>query len=135
MQYLLDTNTCIDVMRNHPTAVNRLSAIPPGDCVISTITSYELYTGIAKCAFPDREQAKVALLLRTVVELPFDQAAGREAEKLRAQLESAGEMIGPYDILLAAQALAAGLTLVTANIHEFRRVPGLTLQNWQVESS
>ncbi|MBM4089615.1 MAG: type II toxin-antitoxin system VapC family toxin [Planctomycetes bacterium] len=135
MQYLLDTNTCIDVMRNHPAVVHKLSALSPGDCVISTITSYELYTGVAKCASPDREQAKVALLLRTVVELPFDQAAGREAGRLRALLETAGEMIGPYDILLAGQALVAGLTLVTANIHEFRRVPGLTIENWQVESS
>ncbi len=79
MQYLLETNTCIDAMRNHPNVVNRMSAIAPGDCVISTITSYELHTGIAKCASPNKEQAKVDLLLKTVVELPFDQAAAREA--------------------------------------------------------
>ena len=48
MLYLLDTNTCIDVMRNHPHVVDRMSALAPGDCAISTITSYELYTGIAK---------------------------------------------------------------------------------------
>ena len=48
MQYLLDTNACIGVMRNHPNIVNRVSAVAPGDCVISTITSYELHTGIVK---------------------------------------------------------------------------------------
>lgn len=132
MQYLLDTNTCIDAMRNHPNVVNRMSAIAPGDCVISTITSYELYTGIAKCASPDKEQAKVNLLLKTVIELPFDRAAAREAGRIRGLLESQGKMIGPYDILLAAQALAASLTLVTANTNECQRVTGLTVENWQV---
>jgi tRNA(fMet)-specific endonuclease VapC len=132
MRYLLDTNTCVDVMRNHPNVVNRLSAVAPGDSVISTITSYELYTGIAKCASPDRERAKVDLLLQTVIELPFDQTAAREAGRIRGLLESQGQMIGPYDVLLAAHALAAGLILVTANTTEFQRVPGLTVENWQV---
>ncbi len=132
MQYLLDTNTCIDVMRNHPNVVNRMSGVAPGDSVISTITSYELYTGIAKCASPDKEQAKVDLLLRTVIELPFDQTAAREAGRIRGLLESRGEMVGPYDVLLAAHALAAGLILVTANTNEFQRVPGLTVENWRV---
>ena len=132
MRYLLDTNTCVDVMRNHPNVVNRMSGVAPGDSVISTITSYELYTGIAKCASPDKEQAKVHLLLRTVIELPFDQTAAREAGRIRGLLESRGEMIGPYDVLLAAHALAAGLILVTANTNEFQRVPGLTVENWRV---
>jgi len=132
MRYLLDTNTCVDVMRNHPNVVNRMSGVAPGDSVISTITSYELYTGIAKCASPDKEQAKVDLLLRTVIELPFDQKAAREAGRIRGLLESRGEMIGPYDVLLAAHALAAGLILVTANTNEFQRVPGLTVENWRV---
>ena len=132
MRYLLDTNTCVDVMRNQRNVVNRMSGVAPGDSVISTITSYELYTGIAKCASPDKEQAKVDLLLRTVIELPFDQTAAREAGRIRGLLESRGEMVGPYDVLLAAHALAAGLILVTANTNEFQRVPGLTVENWRV---
>ncbi len=132
MRYLLDTNTCVDVMRNHSNVVNRMFGVAPGDSVISTITSYELYTGIAKCDSPDKEQAKVDLLLRTVIELPFDQTAAREAGRIRGLLESRGEMIGPYDVLLAAHALAAGLILVTANTNEFQRVPGLTVENWRV---
>jgi tRNA(fMet)-specific endonuclease VapC len=135
MQYLLDTNTCIDVMRNHPHVVNRMSALAPGDCAISTITSYELYTGIAKCAAPDKEQAKVELLLKTVIELPLDQAAAREAGRIRGLLESHGEMIGPYDLLLAAQALVDNLTLVTANTNEFQRIPRLTVENWQIAAN
>lgn len=131
MRYLLDTNTCIDVMRNHPNVVNRMSMVAPGDNAISTITSYELHTGVAKCASPDREQAKIDLLLRTVIEIPFDQTAAREAGRIRGLLESQGEMIGPYDVLLAAHALAAGLVLVTANTSEFQRAPGLTVENWR----
>ena len=112
-----------------------MSAVAPGDCVISTITSYELHTGLAKCASPEREQAKVDLLLKTVIELSFDQAAARDAGRIRGLLESQGEMIGPYDILLAGQAMALKLTLVTANTSEFQRVPGLVVENWQVGKS
>ena len=132
MRYLLDTNTCIGVMRSHPRVVARLSAVGPADCAVSTITSYELHTGVAKCAAPATEQAKVELLLKTVRELSFDPAAAREAGRIRALLESQGQMIGPYDVLLAAHAVSASLTLVTANSGEFQRVPGLNIENWHI---
>jgi tRNA(fMet)-specific endonuclease VapC len=132
MRYLLDTNTCIAAMRKDALVISRMAGLSPSDCAISTITSYELYTGIAKCADPGKELAKVNLLLATVHELVFDAPAAREAGRLRALLESQGCMIGPYDILLAGQALAAQLTLVTANTGEFNRVPALSLENWQI---
>jgi tRNA(fMet)-specific endonuclease VapC len=135
MRYLLDTNTCIAAMRNHPGVVKRMSAEPPDECAISTVTSYELYTGIAKCSWLHKEQAKIDLLLQTVHELPFDAQASREAARLRALLESQGQMIGPYDILLAGHAVAYGVTLVSANTDEFQRVPGLAVENWQVPVS
>ena len=135
MHYLLDTNACIAVMRNHPNVVSRMSAASPADCFVSTVTSYELFTGVAKCAAPAKERTKVEVLLKTVVELPFDPTAAREAGRLRALLESRGQMIGPYDVLLAAQAFAGGLTLVTDNIQEFGRIPGLTVENWQNPTS
>ena len=59
IRYLLDTNTCIAVMRSHPVAVHRMAAVAPGDCAISTVTAYELYTGVEKCAKPDQERGKV----------------------------------------------------------------------------
>jgi tRNA(fMet)-specific endonuclease VapC len=130
MRYLLDTNTCIGAMRNDPAVVERMSAVLPGDCAISTITSYELYTGVENCSDPAREHAKVDLLLATVRTLPFDSEAAKEAARIRAVLESQGRPIGPYDILLAGQAVAAGLALVSANTAEFSRVPGLALENW-----
>jgi tRNA(fMet)-specific endonuclease VapC len=122
---------CIAVMRNHPKVVQRMAAVPPGDCTISTITGYELYTGIEKCSNPTKERAKVDLLLQTVQQLPFAFGAAKEAARIRALLESQGQPIGPYDVLLAGQALADSLIVVTANTKEFSRVPGLTLENWQ----
>jgi tRNA(fMet)-specific endonuclease VapC len=131
MLYLLDTNLCIAAMRNDAIVLQRLSALSPDDCMISTITTYELYTGIEKCTDPSKELGKVKLLLDTVGELPFDGPAAREAGRIRALLESQGRMKGAYDVLLAGHALSAALTLVSANTAEFSRVPGLGLENWQ----
>ncbi len=132
MLYLLDTNTCIAAMRNHPLVVQRMAAQSPGDCAISAITGYELHTGVAKCVNPAKERAKVDLLLSVLSELPFDADAAREAARIRAALESQGSMIGPYDVLLAGHAIAADLTLVTDNTGEFTRVAGLAVENWKV---
>ncbi len=132
MRYLLDTNTCIAAMRKSAAVVKRLSAVVPGECAISTITSYELYTVIAKCNDPEQELSKVNLLLATISQLMFDVRAAREASRIRAWLESQGCMIGPYDVLLAGHAVAARLTLVTANTGEFSKVADLNLENWQV---
>jgi tRNA(fMet)-specific endonuclease VapC len=132
MRYLLDTNTCIAAMRNNPQVARRMAAVSPGDCAISTITSYELFTGIEKCANPAKEMAKVNLLLTTVHQLAFETQAAREAGRIRALLESRGQMIGPYDVLLAGHALSTALILVTANTGEFSSVPSLSLEDWQV---
>jgi tRNA(fMet)-specific endonuclease VapC len=134
MRYLLDTNTCIAAMRHHVLVLQRLAAVAPADCAISSITTYELYTGIEKCADPTKELAKVEMLLATVSELVFERQAAREAGRIRARLESQGCMIGAYDVLLAGHARSAGLTLVTANVGEFSRVPGLNWENWQAPS-
>jgi tRNA(fMet)-specific endonuclease VapC len=130
MPYLLDTNTCIAAMRNLPLVVRRVSGHSPQDLAVSAITSYELHTGVAKCAQPAKERTKVEMFLNTLLELPFDSKAATEAARLRALLESQGQMIGPYDVLLAGQALSAGLVLVTNNTGEFGRVPGLLLEDW-----
>ncbi len=132
MRYLLDTNTCIAAMRKHPRVIQRMAAVARGDCGISTITSYELFTGIEKCVNPVKERAKVYLLTNTLFEIDFEIEAAEDAARIRAILEAQGQPIGPYDILLAGHALALSVILVTANINEFSRVPGLILENWQV---
>lgn len=100
--------------------------------MVSTITIYELHTGVEKCGNRAKELAKVDLLLATVSQIAFDALAARQAAGIRASLESQGCIIGPYDVLLAGHALANGLTLVTANTAEFCRVPGISLENWQL---
>src|SRR5882672_9657764 len=101
-------------MRGHPVAVQRLALLAPGQCAISTVTAYELYTGVEKCAMPAQERSKVELLLTTVWEMPFDPDAARDSARVRALLESQGRSIGPYDILLAGHALAHSLILARA---------------------
>lgn len=131
MQYLLDTNTCIAAMKSHPTVLARLAAVAPTTCAVSTITVYELYTGVEKCADPARERSKVSQLLDTVNKISFDAHAAEEAARIRARLESQGRMIGPYDVLLAGHAKVVGLCIVTHNISEFARIPGLLCEDWQ----
>jgi tRNA(fMet)-specific endonuclease VapC len=132
MRYLLDTNICIAAMRRDSLVLQRLQSVAPDDCAISTITSYELFTGIEKCTAPAQELAKINLLLSTVHEIVFDELAARDAGKIRAVLESNGWMIGPYDVLLAGHARSVGFTLVTDNTAEFGRVSGLSLENWKL---
>jgi len=112
--------------------MDRLRKSSPEDIAVSTITSYELYTGVEKCRQPDREREKVRLLLGTIHELPFLGPTALTAARVRASLEAQGCSIGPYDVLLAGHALSAGLILVTANTSEFSRVQGLRLENWRV---
>ncbi len=132
MLYLLDTNTCIAVMRRNALVSQRMAAVAPIDCAISTITTYELYTGIEKCAAPSKELAKANVLLATVSVLGFDAEAAKDAARIRALLESQGCMIEAYDVLLAGHARSTHLTLVSANTAKFSRVPALSLENWQV---
>jgi tRNA(fMet)-specific endonuclease VapC len=108
-----------------------MAGVPPGECAISAITGYELYTGVEKCSNPAKERAKVDLLLKIVQHLSFDFGSAEEAGRIRALLESQGQPIGPYDVLLAGQARNGSLILVTDNTKEFGRVPGLILENWQ----
>ena len=130
MKVLLDTNTCIALMKGHEKAVQKMLALQPADCAISTVTSYELFTGVFKCQNPGRERQKVLRLMATVRVLPFDDAAATKAAEVRAHLESIGKVCGPYDMLLAGHALSRQLRVATNNVAEFTRVPGLTVEDW-----
>ena len=131
MQYLLDTDTCVDLLRGVRTVVEKLQTLTPDDCGISAITSFELFAGAARARDPRRETEKVRKLVDVVEELPFDADAARRAGVLRSELEEAGTPIGPYDLLIAAHALALELMLVTANSGEFGHGAGLRLENWR----
>ncbi len=130
MKVLLDTNICIALMKGREKAVRRLQTLQPSDCVISTVTSYELLTGVLKCQNPTREREKVLRLMSLVHALPFDDAAADKAAEVRAHLESIGKVCGPYDMLLAGHALSRQLRVATNNVGEFTRIPGLVVEDW-----
>ena len=130
MTRLLDTDTCIGVLRQKPGMVQRLSQLPPADVAVSMVTVYELFCGVEKAQDPVKERQKVERFISVIAELPLDRASAQTAARIRAELERQGTPIGPYDLLIAGQALANGFTLVTNNTSEFQRVTGLKLESW-----
>jgi tRNA(fMet)-specific endonuclease VapC len=131
MKYLLDTNICIALIRRQPAAlIQRLIAHPPGDVGLSTITVAELAHGAEKSARPEQNLSALAQFLLPLEVAAFDQAAALAYGRLRARLEQAGQTIGGMDLLIAAHALGLDTTLVTNNLREFQRVPGLEVEDW-----
>jgi len=129
--YLLDTDTCVDLLRNVPPVIEKLRILAPDDCGISVVSSFELFAGAARARDPGREAQKVEALLNVIEEISFAADAARRAGALCFELETAGTPLGSYDLLIASQALVLDLTLVTANMREFGRVPGLSLEKWR----
>ncbi|MCL4757073.1 MAG: type II toxin-antitoxin system VapC family toxin [Rhodocyclaceae bacterium] len=126
----LDTNTLIYFFKGQGRVAERLLATAPSEIALPAVTVYEIETGIAKSNDPTRRRDQFDTLLRQVTILPFDHSAASCAAFLRAGLEAAGQPIGPIDTLIAGTALAHGATLVTRNVREFSRVPGLQLIDW-----
>ena len=135
MRYLLDTNICIYVIRRRPRQVlARFQRCAVGDIGLSTVTLAELQYGVAKSAFPERNQEALAAFTLPLEILPFDAPAAAAYGPIRATLERQGTPIGAMDLLIAAHAVSLGVILVTNNPREFRRVPGLQVENWVDEA-
>jgi len=131
MKLMLDTNICVDLIHRRSTKVLlRLQKCSPGDVCMSSITLAELEFGVHKSRMPDRNKLALAEFAAPLEILPFDDLAAASYGELRARLERQGQPIGSMDMLIAAHALSRGLTLVTNNEREFRRVPGLRITNW-----
>jgi tRNA(fMet)-specific endonuclease VapC len=134
VSYLLDTNAVIALLTNRPSTVReRLREIPTTalQLAVSSIVLFELWYGVARSRHrADNTQRLRSFMSGAVTVLPFEEEDAATAGDLRAELERRGTPIGPYDLLIAAQALRAGATLVTANVSEFRRVPGLNWEDW-----
>jgi tRNA(fMet)-specific endonuclease VapC len=134
VRYLLDTNACIAVMNRKPTALRaRLERALARDAglFVSAIAAFELWYGVAKSTHQETNAQRVeAFFAGPVNLLPFDDEDARSAGKIRAALEAAGKSIGAYDLLIAGQALRRNLTLVTANVREFKRIEGLVWEDW-----
>lgn len=132
MNYLLDTNACIAYLNGRaPQVRRRLDLMQPGDLAVCSVVKAELFYGAMKSRDPITTLAKQNQFLTPYRSLPFDDDAAVAYGKLRAALEKAGTPIGGNDMLIAAIALAASLIVVTHNSHEFLRVPGLKMEDWE----
>jgi tRNA(fMet)-specific endonuclease VapC len=133
MQYLLDTNICIYIIKQKPEAVfEKFKTLALGSTGISTITFSELYYGAEKSSNPEKNKSALEQFLIPLKILNYDFRASLEYGRIRVALERKGTPIGSLDTLIAAHAKASDLTLVTNNEREFARVDGLKIENWTV---
>lgn len=129
MTRLLDTNVVIHAIRSRPLSVRQqLGRLSPEDVAVSTITVAELSYGAERSAEPERRRQVFEEFLRPYEILPFDRPAAEHHGRLRNELRH--NPIGERDLLIAAIAVARGLVIVTSNVREFHRVPGLTVEDW-----
>jgi len=133
VSWLLDTNTCSYVLKRRFGLAERLQALSPADLHICAITLGEARAGAQRSATPERLIAAWEFFLEPFQDriLAFDKAAAHAYGDIRALLEKQGNMIGDRDCMIAAIAQCHGLTVVTANLDEFRRVPELAVEDWR----
>jgi tRNA(fMet)-specific endonuclease VapC len=132
MRYLLDTNACIGYLRGHALLTQRISACPISYQRLCSVVKAELIGGALRSRRPTVERARADVFVQQYVSLPFDDLAAEVFARLRFHLESLGTPIGPYDMQIASIALIHHLTVVTHNTSEFSRVPGLTIEDWEI---
>ena len=130
LRYLLDTNIISDLVR-HPrgSVASKIASVGEGSICTSIVVAAELRYGAEKSQ-SNRLSERIDLILSALEILPFEPPADRHYGSIRNQLSRMGTPIGPNDLLIAAHSIAANLTLVTANIREFSRVPALGVENW-----
>ena len=136
MPYLLDTNAWIHYLKHADSPIHtRLAALAPADIVTCSIVRSELLHGAEKYGNRPRRVAVVTQTLAPYRSLPFDDADATEYARIRHALESAGLVIGPYDLQIAAICVRHGFSLVTRNVGEFSRVSGLTVEDWMAPAA
>lgn len=132
MEYLLDTDTCIAILRGQPSAVETIEALSPDQIAISSITRYELIYGAFRLEAKRQtaELAKIEQFLEWLHELPFAKETAQIAARILRELEIQGLPIGPMDLQIAATALETSCILATGNEREFGRIKELHTENW-----
>jgi tRNA(fMet)-specific endonuclease VapC len=138
LTYLLDTNAVIALLKNEPAIFRKRlrRVVSKGAAVVvSSVVLYELWYGVARSTRRRENAERLRVFLSGAISVSsFSEEDAMTAGDLRATLEEAGTPIGPYDLLIAAQALRSGATLVTANVSEFARVSGLQWQDWTAKA-
>ena len=131
MNYLLDTNICIYLIKRKPPEVlQRFLQLSPGSVFISSVTTSELYYGAQKSQRVQTNLEALNHFLLSFRIVDYDESASFLYGELRADLEKRGQPIGPLDMMIAAHALSLDVPLVTNNTKEFERIKGLKLDNW-----
>ncbi|NLK45864.1 MAG: type II toxin-antitoxin system VapC family toxin [Treponema sp.] len=129
--YLLDTNICIYIINKRPQiVVEKIKKFKPLQIKLSAISLAELEYGVSKSVYREQNRNALVHFVSAFDILPFDDSDAEVFGLIRANLEKCGQVIGAYDMQIAAQAIAKDLTLVTNNTKEFARVTGLKLENW-----
>ena len=131
MMYLIDTNICIYLIMNRNESVRkRIEEAKPYQVAVSAVSAAELAYGAAKSRHIERNRRILRNFLSAFEIVPFDDRDAEQFGIIRALLEKQGQPIGVYDLEIASQGLARNMTVVTNNEKEFRRVPGLMVENW-----
>ena len=131
MKYLLDTNTCIYIMNRRPMAArDAFTRVKPDEVGISTVTLSELWYGVENSSRREQNEILLHMFTASLIIAQYDDKAAEQYGVIRTHLKKTGSMIGEMDLLIAAHAASLGATLITNNLREFRRVPGLRLENW-----
>jgi tRNA(fMet)-specific endonuclease VapC len=131
--FLLDTNVVVQYLRGKNLLIRqRLAARPTHEIRLCSVTLSEIYIGVLRSARPVQNRVDADQFAAAFFSLPFDNPVAEACSRIRHYLERQGMVIGPYDLQIAAIALANGCTLVTHNTGEFSRVPGLVLEDWEL---
>jgi len=133
MKYLLDSNTCIQLLNDRSAHVRRrFFSLPPGDLAVCSVVKAELLYGAWRSARPPANLQRLETFFEPLRSLPFDDACAETYGRLRASLAMRGLSIGANDLLIAATGLTHRLIVVTHNLREFERVEGLQTEDWEV---
>jgi tRNA(fMet)-specific endonuclease VapC len=133
LSILLDSDACIAIIRQRPALVRERAsrAEAQGERIfVSSISVFELWTGVVMSDWSEGNTLRLTAFLATITSIPFEDPDARIAGEIRGELRRRGQEIGPYDCLIAAQALRRDFLLITGNIREFSRVKGLRFENW-----
>lgn len=130
LKFMLDTNICIFTIKNKPESVRERFNLNTDRMCISSVTLMELIYGAEKSQAPERNLAVVEGFVSRLAVLDYDAQAAVHTGQIRAELARKGTPVGPYDQMIAGHARSRGLIVVTNNLREFERIPGLRTEDW-----
>lgn len=134
MSYILDTNACIQYLNGTSACLrHKLESNLPENIFLCAVVRAELFYGAIKSANADQNVEKLRHFTDRFTSLPFDDGCAEVYGEIRSQLETEGKLIGPYDLMIAAIAVANKMTLISHNTREFSRVKNLQLEDWETQ--